>query len=99
MRLWPTVCLFLLLLVWPGQSAGQDAAVTAPAAEGVDVRVSQESPDVLVQASRLPPSATTRTYVHVFLAFAIAFLLLWAYTVAIGRGLGRLEDEVRQLRR
>ena len=99
MRLISTVFLFLLLLVPRSELAGQIAADTSQAVEPVEVTVATESQDVLVQASRLPPSATTRTYVHVFLAFAIAFLLLWAYTVGIGRGLGKLEDEVRQLRR
>lgn len=99
MKIFKTAGLVLLLLLLPPELPAQvsvDTSAAAPAAGAVAQQELQEAP---IQPVRLPPSATTRTYVHVFLAFGVAFLLLWLYMATLGRGVARLEDEVRQLRR
>jgi CcmD family protein len=41
---------------------------------------------------------TMRDYWHVFIAFAITWLLLFGYALSLGRRFSRLEAEVRRLR-
>lgn len=87
---------FLLLGGSPAlaQATGDSDAAAATVVEATQaVDVDQAGP---LAASRMPPPATTRAYVHVFLAFSIAFLLLGGYVTVIGRQLGRLEDEIRK---
>jgi CcmD family protein len=43
------------------------------------------------------PPRTLRAYWHVFVAFALAWGLLFGYAVALGRRFGALEREVRRL--
>ncbi|MBW3630848.1 MAG: CcmD family protein [Gemmatimonadetes bacterium] len=38
-----------------------------------------------------------RAYWHVFVAFAVAWALLFGYVVALGRRFGSLEREIRRL--
>jgi CcmD family protein len=46
-----------------------------------------------------PPPATLRAYSHVFIAFAVAWLLVFGYALSIGRRFGKLEAEVEKLER
>jgi CcmD family protein len=57
------------------------------------------TPGELELARQTVEQRNNRAYWHVFMAFAAAWLLLLLYTVTIGRRFGKLEDEVRQLRR
>jgi len=41
---------------------------------------------------------TLRAYTHVFAAFGIAWVLLFGYTVSVGRRFGRLEEELNRLK-
>jgi CcmD family protein len=50
-------------------------------------------------ASQTVEQRNNRAYWHVFMAFAAAWLLLLLYAVTIGRRFGKLEEDVRQLRR
>jgi CcmD family protein len=43
------------------------------------------------------PPRTLRAYWHVFAAFAIAWLLLFAYAISLGRRFASLEREVQRL--
>ena len=47
---------------------------------------------------REPPPRTLRAYWHVFIAFAVTWLLLFGYALTVGRRFGRLEEELRRLR-
>jgi len=44
------------------------------------------------------PARTMRAYWHVFIAFAITWLLLFGFALSMGRRFGQLEEEVRRLR-
>lgn len=52
-------------------------------------------------AQGLPPAATPpatlRSYTHVFVAFAVAWVLLFGYTVTVSRRFGKLEEELKRL--
>lgn len=44
------------------------------------------------------PARTMRAYWHVFVAFALAWLLLFAYALSLGRKFARIEREMDALR-
>jgi CcmD family protein len=46
---------------------------------------------------RAPQARTMRAYWHVFVAFAVTWLLLFGYALTVGRRFGHLEDEIRRL--
>lgn len=54
-----------------------------------------------VEAGGLPvrdaPPRTLRAQAHVYIAFAIAWILLFGYALSLGRRFARLEREVDQL--
>ena len=41
---------------------------------------------------------TLRAYTHVFVAFGVAWVLLFGYTVYVGRKFGQLEEELKRLK-
>jgi CcmD family protein len=43
------------------------------------------------------PPRTLRAYWHVWIAFSVAWILLFGYVLMLGRRFSRLEDEVRRL--
>jgi CcmD family protein len=47
--------------------------------------------------ARQAPPRTFRAYWHVFIAFALAWLLLFGYTVSIARRSRRLEEQMDRL--
>lgn len=101
--------LFLLILLCaplslPAQEAsGAAAVITQEQEESAVLAVSQagQDPDV-VAAGGLPARSaqarTMRAYWHVFIAFALTWILLFGYALTIGRRFGKLELEVRRLR-
>ena len=48
---------------------------------------------------RYAPPRTLRAYAHVFVAFAIAWVLLFGYVVFIARKLRRVEEQIDSLAR
>jgi CcmD family protein len=82
--------------VAPDTATGAAAPATVPPAEQGAPTV--EAPTV---ASGLPehtaPPRTLRAYWHVFAAFAIAWLLLFAYALSLGRRFASLERDVQRL--
>lgn len=98
-RYWSASTLFGFLVLSGSAIAPQlpaDADAGAPSVVQATPAVNADQAQPL-SASRMPPPASTRTYVHVFLAFAIAFVLLGGYVTVIGRQLARLEDEIRRV--
>jgi len=98
--------LFAILLAFPGAgpSAAQSADTpvssdaSAPAAApqpytapGADGFTGVEAAGV---ADRAAPPRTLRAYWHVFIAFALTWLLLFGYAISLGRRWARLEREV-----
>jgi CcmD family protein len=82
-----------------------DSALAVPTSASVQANVPAQSVvtnDASAQASGLPeraaPPRTMRAYWHVFVAFAITWVLLFGFALSIGRRFGALEEEVRRLR-
>ena len=91
-----TMIAALFLLAAPATALGMQAEreLGGPAGPGPGQEiVAPGVPDVVI----LPPTATTRTYVHVFLAFTVAFALLGGYVYFVSRRFSTLEDELRRL--
>jgi CcmD family protein len=73
------------------------------------VQVEQQAPSVGAAAQadpvtpaaglpiRAPQARTLRAHWHVFIAFAVTWVLLFGYALSIGRRFGRLEEDVRRL--
>ncbi len=47
---------------------------------------------------RAPAPRTLRAYWHLFIAFAVTWLLVFGYALTLGRRFGRLEEELRRAR-
>ena len=97
------VAMVLALVALLGTSGGaqtpDSAAASAPAAVtggavGGAAGATVGAQPAVPSGPRLPPPATTRAYVHVFLAFGIAFLLFAGYVVMVGRRFARIEEEI-----
>lgn len=73
------------------QEPAGEAAVEAPAA------VAAPAGDYAGLPERAAPPRTLRAYWHVFVAFALAWLLLFGYVVSLGRRFARVEDGLRRL--
>jgi CcmD family protein len=79
-------------------AASSSAPVSAPAA-GVQAAPPAAAPS---SASTLPsytPPRTFRAYAHVFVAYAVAWLLLLGYMVFLSRKFKRVEEQVAALAR
>jgi CcmD family protein len=74
----------------PGQSA------PATVEERVDPGATAPETSSGLPARAAPPR-TLRAYWHVFVAFAIAWVLLFGYTVALGRRFARIERELESM--
>jgi CcmD family protein len=92
-----------LLLASPFTGAAQvGGAVPAPAAGADPVFTAAEPPPAA--AAGLPQRAaaerTMRGYWHLFIAFAVTWLLLFGYALSLGRRFGTLERQMeRQMER
>lgn len=71
---------------------------SAPAASGAaDPSVSPQAPGAAPSSGlpqRAAPPRTLRDYTHVFVAFAVAWLLLFGYVVSLGRRWSAVEREL-----
>lgn len=80
-----------------GAPAGADpSAMSGPAGLGADPGA--DAPYGGGVPERAAPPRTLRAHWHVFIAFAVLWVLLFGYAISVGRRFGRLEDEVRRLR-
>ncbi len=95
--------LVLMLVAAPGAAQGPDTPVssdevTVPmAAAAQPAQVAPGAEPLL--AERAAPPRTLRAYWHVFIAFALTWVLLFGYAISVGRRLGGLEREVARLQR
>ncbi|HET6765556.1 MAG TPA: CcmD family protein [Longimicrobiaceae bacterium] len=85
----------------PGLRAQADSAQQAAAQPGAEAPVAVPATPASA-SSGLPaeqaPPRTLRAYTHVWVAFTIAWLLLFGYVISVGRRFARLEREVEALR-
>jgi CcmD family protein len=81
------------------QDAAPAAASTADSATGAPLVA---APAASTAPSGLPapsgPPRTLRAYWHVFVAFTLAWLLLFGYAISLGRRFGKVERELDAMR-
>ena len=110
-----SVLTLLSLLLWlaaPAPVAAQDAGAGAPPAAEAAVGGQSAAPPAYSAgadpaaggaASGLPQrtaqARTLRAHWHVYVAFAVTWLLLFGYALSLGRRFGRLDEELERLRR
>lgn len=75
--------------------AASAGAPVSPAADAADAPSSSASN----LPARYTPPRTLRAYTHVFVAFAVAWALLFGYVVFIARKFRRVEEQVEALAR
>lgn len=80
----------LVVAIRSSQAGPSDQPSAAPSASAV-----QQTGSGLPQ--RDPPARTMRAYWHVFIAFAVTWILLFGFALSLGRRFGRLEEEVQRL--
>jgi CcmD family protein len=81
-----------------GEAASSTAPVSAPAA-GVQSAPAANAPSSASSLPRYTPPRTMRAYAHVFVAYAVAWLLLVGYMVFLSRKFKRVEEQVAALAR
>jgi CcmD family protein len=94
----------LLLVVSLGFVAGADAQSQAtgesPAASvdatGFDGALAQATPQGIPERPAFP--RTLRDYWHLFIAYAVVWVLIFGYVISLGRRFGRMEEELERLR-
>jgi CcmD family protein len=86
----------------PSTPVSSDAPAAATQATPQEIGAAAE-PGYAAPAAGLPeraaPPRTLRAYWHVFIAFAVTWVLLFGYALTLGRRFGRVEDELRRLSR
>ncbi len=95
------LCLMLLTAASLAARAQESTPAQTEAAATVDAAAQTAAPAPTTQSNGLPvaaaPPRTLRAYWHVFIAFAIAWALLFGYVVMLGRRFGSLEREIARL--
>ena len=81
----------------PPAGVAQETAPVVEAPAGMDV-AAQTGEAEMGLPLREPPPRTLRAYWHVFIAFAVTWVLLFGYALTVGRRFGKLEEELRRLR-
>ena len=95
------LCLLLLSAAPLAARAQESTPAQTEAATTADPGTALSAREPATQSNGLPvaaaPPRTLRAYWHVFIAFAIAWALLFGYVVMLGRRFGALEREVQRL--
>ncbi|HEU0013276.1 MAG TPA: CcmD family protein [Longimicrobium sp.] len=68
------------------------------AAAGASQETGVQAPAAASGLQRATPPRTLRAYWHVFIAFAVAWVLLFGYVVTLARRFRRLEEQVAAAR-
>lgn len=82
-----------LLVSAPAARAQVPAGGYAPAETSTAVVAPAQSGGL---PARPAPPRTLRDHWHVFIAFALAWLLLFGYVVSVGRRFAKVEEEIRR---
>jgi CcmD family protein len=100
------IVLLALVALLAAPAAGPSlAAVQVPAASTESAAPTSAAPaaDAVQAGSALPPRytppRTLRAYAHVFIAFAVAWVLLFGYLFFLARRFRRVEEQVEALAR
>jgi CcmD family protein len=93
----PTLVLIAFALV-AAPSAGPAAQAPEPVPVIERVEPAADTPPATGIPARYTPPRTLRAYWHLFIAFAVTWVLIFGYTVLIGRRLARIERELDELR-
>lgn len=80
-------------------AAQEPAATSAPAATPPSAPATQAAQTGSSALPRYTPPRTLRAYAHVFVAFAVAWVLLFGYVVFLSRKFRRVEEQVEALAR
>lgn len=93
------VLLVLLLLAGAPAAAAQQslAAQSPPAVQPVAETVAQADEPGVGASDPLPAPRMDRAYAHVFLAFAIAWILIFGYVWALNRRIAEAERDLARL--
>lgn len=78
----------------PSAPAASTPTTGAPATAALSTADAPTSTGLPAEAA---PPRTLRAYWHVWIAFTLAWVLLFGYVVSLGRRFGRLEREVEAL--
>src|SRR5687767_7768378 len=94
------IVLLALFALLAAPAAGPSLVALQPAA----TEAAAPAADAAAQTSsaglpRYTPARTMRAYAHVFVAFAVAWVLLFGYVVFIARKFRRVEEQVEALSR
>ncbi|HYW12506.1 MAG TPA: CcmD family protein [Longimicrobium sp.] len=107
-RIWIVLLALLALAAAPVHAqapAGETATEAAASSAGAPVSADAPTPaaDAPSPAGaalpRYTPPRTLRAYAHVFVAFAVAWVLLFGYVVFLARKFRRVEEQVDALAR
>lgn len=83
-----------------GETATEAAAVASQGAPtSVSTPATEPAPSATSSLPRATPPRTLRAYAHVFVAFAVAWVLLFGYVVFLSRKFRRVEEQVAALSR
>jgi CcmD family protein len=107
MRRFPILLCLAVALTGPAALRAQDGASGTSAPAAAPAPGTPESAPVTLQAEAAqtssglpevaPPPRTLRAYWHVFIAFGLAWTLLFGYAIVLGRRFGALERQVKRL--
>lgn len=81
----------------PADTTVLPAAEAAASPAGDPAATASPAPAPTGLPTRAAPPRTLRAYWHVFAAFAIAWLLLFGYTLSLGRRFAALDRDVQRL--
>ena len=99
------IVLLALFALLAAPAAGPSMIAQAPAASSTEAAASTAAPAAGAAQSgsaalpRYTPPRTLRAYAHVFVAFSVAWVLLFGYVVFIARKFRRVEEQVNALAR
>lgn len=84
-----------------GETATEAAAASSAGSPvSADAPVAADAPSAAGSSlPRYTPPRTLRAYAHVFIAFAVAWVLLFGYVVFLARKFRRVEEQVEALAR
>lgn len=98
-RSWLVLAAVLMIGI-PAPSPAQERTPTAAELErsaGEDVRPAGSQDGFRAAQAQQAADRTMRGYWHLFIAFAVTWLLLFGYTLTLGRRFGRLERELERV--
>ncbi len=93
------IVLLALFALLAAPAAGPSLIAQAPASTSTEAAASAAAQSGSAGLPRYAPPRTLRAYTHVFVAFAVAWVLLFGYVVFIARKFRRVEEQVDALAR